>query len=173
MLLLMDDQMNKAYIIMGVSGAGKSTIGALVAEQLDVPFVEGDDFHPRENVDKMSSGQALTNDDRRAWIEQLAGEINTIDGHSVASCSALNDVVRNWLNQHIKAEVCFVCLQGSRALLLERLRARKGHFFKDDMLDSQLQAFDLPEGAICVDIDASPEEISANIMRKISAEANI
>ncbi len=162
--------MAETYIIMGVSGAGKSTIGKLLAEKMQLPFVEGDDFHPQENIDKMSSGHALTNEDRKVWIERLTGEINRLEEPSVASCSALNEVVRSWIIDNIQNDVCFICLKGSRRVLLERLQSRKGHFFKVDMLDSQLNAFEIPSGAISVDIDASEQDICDEIIKQINAK---
>lgn len=159
-----------AYIVMGVSGAGKSTIGIQLANALQHPFIEGDDFHPESNLAKMSSGQPLTNEDRRGWIKALAAEINSKPGASVSSCSALNATVQAWLIELVAQDICFICLEGSRELLLGRLNARAGHFFKASMLDSQLEAFSPPKDAIFVSIDKSPKEICEDLLETLKSE---
>ncbi len=152
------------YIVMGVFGSGKSTIGQLLAEKFQMPFVEGDDFHPHANVTKMASGQALHDADRYEWIAKLSAEINAKSGSCVAACSSLNGVVRSWLLEKIKGRIQFICLHGDRDLLLRRLNSRTGHFFKSSLLDTQLNAFVPPQNAIVVDVDNKAECICEEII---------
>ncbi len=155
------------YIIMGVSGCGKSTIGKVLASKLDIPFLEGDAFHPVENVEKMRGGTPLTNSDREAWIRDLSHAANEIDGACVISCSALNQIVRNWIETQMSGVCQFVLLEGKRDVLLSRLNNREDHFFNPDLLDSQLEALEVPANALRFNIGLTPDEISKQIIYKI------
>jgi gluconokinase len=125
---------------MGVSGSGKTTLGEALAARLGWRFVEGDRFHPRENVAKMSAGVALDDDDRRPWLEALAAAIARDEAErrlSVVGCSALKRAYRDILRTGAP-RVRFLHVHGDRGVLAERVANRPGHFFPASLLDSQL-----------------------------------
>ncbi|MEM9160818.1 MAG: gluconokinase, partial [Verrucomicrobiota bacterium] len=157
------------YVVMGVCGCGKSTVGRLLAGRLGLAFYDGDDFHPEANVEKMSSGQALNDEDRKPWLLSLGKEISDWNGGggAVLACSALRRKYRNWLRRGNDGDVYFVYLHGSRELLAGRLGARKGHFMDPKLLDSQLETLEVPEEDLQVSIDNSPEGIVAAIMKEL------
>src|SRR5262249_19143148 len=135
------DDLLMVVLLMGVSGSGKSTVGRLLAEQLGWEFIDGDDFHPPENVAKMGRGEALTDDDRAGWLTTLRGLIDDRlqAGRSASlACSALRESYRERLRAGRTAEVPLVYLRGDEALLRSRLTERRGHFMKVDLLESQL-----------------------------------
>lgn len=141
-------------IIMGVTGCGKSTVGRRLAAALDWPFYDADDFHPAENVAKMSKGIALTDVDRGPWLRAIRARIDetlAAGGHAVFGCSALKEAYRHILRDGAPA-VHFVWLTGPRALLAERLRHRVGHFMNPALLDSQLATLEEPAYAVRVEI---------------------
>jgi gluconokinase len=157
--------------MMGVAGAGKTTVGNLVASQLAWEFADGDDYHPAANVEKMRNGIPLSDADRAPWLEILRSLIaNWIaSGKSgVLACSALKRAYRERLQ--VSPEVRVVYLKGSVALLQRRMWARLGHFMTERMLESQLATLEEPEDAVVVDVDRSPEEIVAEIRRKLLLE---
>lgn len=156
-------------IIMGVSGCGKSTVGKMLAEHLGRPFLEGDDFHPAENVSKMASGQALTNQDREAWIKALCHSANESQ-LSIIACSALNATVRNWLGAGLEVSVSYIWLKGSETLLAKRLATRSNHFFSPSLLASQFAALDPQEDAIAVSVNQPVEAIIAEILSALDDE---
>lgn len=145
-------------VIMGVSGSGKTTVGRLLAADLDWPFYEGDDFHPQSNVDKMSQGIALTDEDREPWLARLArliAELCEDQKSAVLACSALKESYRERLRQPGE-NVCFVYLQGDYSLLEKRLRNREGHYMGADLLRSQLEALEEPARAVVVSAALDP-----------------
>ena len=149
-------------IVMGVSGSGKSTIGRALARALGLPFVEGDDYHPRANVDKMASGQPLDDDDRAPWLAALADVLAKAEADgtgAVLACSALKQRYRDVLESRLSAKPHVIYLDGSAALLAERLAGRDGHFFPPHLLASQFEALEPPEDAIWVDLRKSIEAI--------------
>ncbi len=135
-----------AVFVIGVSGAGKSTVGRRLAGALDVPFLEGDDFHPETNIRKMSQGAALSDEDRWPWLDALAAAVTTrrSGGGLVAACSALKRSYRDRLRESIAAPLLFVCLTADRATLAARIESRPGHFMPASLLDSQLAALETP-----------------------------
>lgn len=138
--------MKKLYTVMGVSGSGKSTVGKALADRLDWPFHEGDDYHPKANIEKMTAGTPLTNDDRQPWIAIITGAMNEArEPCHILACSALSGAVRCWLEDGFDGEVTFIYLKTSKEDLRHRLETRPGHFFKGSMLDSQLAALEEPE----------------------------
>jgi len=156
---------------MGVAGAGKTTVGNLVASQLAWEFADGDDYHPAANVEKMRNGIPLSDADRAPWLEILRSMIANWVGlgkSGVLACSALKRAYRERLQ--VSPEVRVVYLKGSVALLQRRMRARLGHFMTERMLESQLATLEEPEDAVVVDVDRSPEEIVAEIRRKLLLE---
>lgn len=165
-----------ALIVMGVSGSGKSTIAAALAERLAWTFEDGDRFHPPSNVAKMRSGQPLTDEDRWPWLQAIADEIERVckaGRHVVIACSALKRAYRTVLVRG-RGDTRFVFLDGSQALVADRLAQRKGHFMPPGLLDSQFKTLEPPqadEHPIIVSIDAPVEVIVSNIVAQISAEA--
>lgn len=160
------------YVIMGVSGSGKSLIGAMLARALDVEFVEGDDLHPPDNVKRMAAGIPLTDDNRRGWLTRIAERLRDAKRAGiglVVSCSALKRLYRDLLRSVGAADVRFVYLAGSRELLAERMATRRGHFMPPSLLDSQLATLEEPspdEHAWVCDIRKAPEAIVADLVRR-------
>jgi gluconokinase len=159
---------------MGVSGSGKSVIGAALARALRIDFVEGDAYHSAENVKRMTSGVPLTDEDRAQWLRSLAARIR--EAHEagaglVLTCSALKRSYRDVLRTGAP-EIQFVFLRGTRALLADRLATRRGHFMPPSLLDSQLATLQEPspeEGAWVCDISESPEDLVADLVARASA----
>jgi len=160
------------YVIMGVSGSGKSLIGAMFARALDVEFVEGDDLHPPDNVRRMAAGIPLTDDNRRGWLTKIAERLRDAKRAGlglVVSCSALKRIYRDLLRSVATADVRFVYLAGSRELLAERLANRRGHFMPPSLLESQLAILEEPspdEHAWVCDIRQAPDAIVADLVRR-------
>ena len=156
-------------ILMGVSGSGKTTIGRLLAQDLGWPFCDGDDFHPQANVDKMRQGTPLTDDDRDSWLTALRQQLDTLSDHrqsAVLACSALKQAYRERLGGD-QPEVCFIYLKGDSALIRQRLQKRQGHFMKADLLASQFDTLEEPEGVPALDIAQAPEAIVEGIKRAL------
>jgi gluconokinase len=156
-------------IVMGVTGAGKTTIGQLLAQQLNWQFADADDFHPAANVEKMRHGIALTDDDRRPWLESLHAAIAKWIGEGknvVLACSALKRAYRDELEAG--PEVRFVYLKGSAALIAQRLRARHGHFAGEQILAGQFADLEEPQDAVTVEIGPAPQQIVAEIRENLS-----
>lgn len=156
-------------IVMGVSGSGKSTIGADLAARLGQPFVDGDHLHPQANRDKMAQGIPLDDTDRQPWLAAIVAEMDRHrrDGGSlVLACSALKRRYRDFLRDG-HDDVKFVYLRGSREVLAERLGHRAGHFFDPALLDSQLATLEEPNEAeaMRVDIGKPPAELVECIIR--------
>jgi gluconokinase len=133
-----------AIVVMGVSGSGKTTVGEALAAYLGVPLLEGDQFHPKANIDKMSSGTPLTDDDRWPWLDAIAGAMRDAPDGVIVTCSSLRRVYRERLRAAAGRPVIFVFLSGSRETLAARLAARKGHFMPASLLDSQLATLEPP-----------------------------
>ncbi len=134
------------YLIMGVSGSGKSTIGQALADKLGCPFYDGDHFHPPENVAKMAGGQPLTDEDRIPWLARLHQMMMAHEAKgetAVFACSALKKSYRDQLRAGLKT-VQFIHLQGSFNLIWARMQARQGHYMKAPMLQSQFDTLELP-----------------------------
>src|SRR5680860_480965 len=131
-------------IIFGVTGCGKSTVGKLLAGRLNLPFYDGDHFHPNANVQKMASGIPLTDEDRLPWLQNLAEHIREWDqkNGAVLACSALNAQYRKILQA--VPNIQWILLEGPKELIRERLNFRVGHFMNPALLDSQFEAFEKP-----------------------------
>ncbi len=161
-----------AVVMMGVSGSGKSTVGEALAARLGVPFRDADEFHPKSNVEKMSAGIPLTDDDRWPWLDAIGAAIRQTPAEEgiVVSCSALKRVYRDRIVKAAVRPVLFVHLDGSKEVLAERLKGRKGHFFPPSLLDSQLKTLEPlspDEPAIRVSIDQSVEQIVATVLDRL------
>lgn len=150
-------------LVMGVSGGGKSTISALLAARLGLPFIDADDLHPPANLEKLAAGIPLTDADRQPWLEAVHAVLTQEPGGWVLACSALKQAYRDTLTAGL-GEVTTVLLYGPAALLEERLRARYGHFAAPSILQSQLETLELPSDAIVVDIRLAPEHVVDAIM---------
>ena len=160
------------YVIMGVSGSGKTLIGALLARALDVEFLAGDDLHPADNVKRMAAGIPLTDEDRRGWLTRIAERLRDAKRAGlglVVSCSALKRIYRDLLRSAGVSDVRFVYLAGSRQLLAERLANRRGHFMPAALLESQLAILEAPspdEHAWVCDIRKTPDAIVADLVKR-------
>lgn len=130
-----------AYVVMGVSGCGKSTVGRALAERLNLGFHDGDDLHPSGNVAKMVRGEPLTDVDREPWLRAVGAELRP---DTVMACSALRRRYRDLLREIAPADVLFIYLHGTRETLIERMRHRNGHFMPVDLLDSQIATLEEP-----------------------------
>ncbi len=157
------------YIVMGVSGSGKTTVGTLLAKTLQLPFFDGDDYHPESNVKKMASGKALNDQDRKEWLEtlnRLAREYTSMG--AVIACSALKESYRATLRKDVMEEMTFIYLKGSFSDINRRLQGRKGHYMPISLLKSQFETLEPPKDAIEVSINQSPEDIVNSIRDKIT-----
>lgn len=157
------------YVVMGVSGVGKTSIGIMLAERLGIPFYDADNFHPPENVKKMKAGEPLDDEDRSSWLAQLAKEIKkwSREDGAVLACSALKKRYRDQLKGGNKENLTWVFLHSDFEVILERIRNRKDHYFKSDLLQSQFDILEHPEDAIDVDVNKTREQIVDEIMKKI------
>ena len=136
-----------AIVVMGVSGTGKSSVGSLLAARLGCSLLEGDAFHPAENIDKMSRGIPLDDGDRWPWLDRIGaalGDAAATDGIGIATCSALTRRYRDRLRGAAGRPIAFVHLTAGRATLEQRMRSRRGHFMPTSLLDSQLALLEPP-----------------------------
>lgn len=153
-------------IVMGVSGSGKTTVGKKLAERLGWEFRDGDDFHPATNVEKMRSGQALNDDDRRPWLGAVAAYMQATEAAgkcAVIACSALKELHRAWLLQG-EPWVHFVHLHGSKDLIAGRMKVRVGHFMPVTLLDSQFATLETPADVLQLDISRTPDALVGDIL---------
>ncbi|WP_408636663.1 gluconokinase [Parvularcula mediterranea] len=142
----------------------------MLADRLEVPFYEGDDFHPPENIAKISRGEGLSADDRRPWISTISKALNADAAPiSVLACSALNAVVRDQLCEELRAEARFVLLDVPPEELLRRLQTRAAHFAGPDLLKSQLEALDAAEEAYRLPADRPADQLATAIADWIQA----
>ena len=158
-------------IVMGVVGAGKTTVGQLLAQQLGWEFADADQYHSAANVERIRRGIGLTDADRAPWLQSLHDAIVQWihrGQNVVLACSALKRSYR----QELAAgpEVKFVYLKGSAPLIAERLRARRGHFANEQILNSQLHDLEEPAAALTVEITGTPRQIVGFIRKRLSLE---
>ncbi|MFE2096782.1 gluconokinase [Streptomyces sp. PTD9-10] len=162
----------QVVVVMGVAGTGKTTIGPLLAARLGVPYAEGDDFHPKANIDKMSAGIPLEDADRWPWLDAIGHWAHGRDGlGGVVSSSALKRSYRDRLRA-VAPGVVFVHLTGDRKLIEDRMSHRQGHFMPTALLDSQfatLQPLESDERGVAVDIGGGPEEIADRAVKALDA----
>jgi gluconokinase len=154
-------------IITGVSGSGKTTIGEALANQLGWIFRDADDFHPEANIAKMKQGTPLNDADRQPWLKSLKSAIAQFlesNTNAILACSALTDKYRQLLSSDSK-QVEFIYLKGSFDLIQHRLKQRKGHYMKADLLQSQFDLLEEPTDALVIDITQSAEVITQQIIR--------
>ncbi|MEM6718689.1 MAG: gluconokinase [Bacteroidota bacterium] len=159
--------MNSVFVIMGVSGCGKTTVGKLLAESTGIPFVDADAFHPKENIQKMTNGIALTDGDRQPWLENLNQELKkrSQEKGAVLACSALKERYREILAKGIKS-LQWIYLKGDFDLIQQRMQQRK-HFMDVNLLQSQFDTLEEPNYGMHVSIQESPETLVTHILNKI------
>jgi len=162
----------RLIVVMGVAGCGKSTVGSALAAALGGTFLDGDAYHPQSNIEKMSRGEPLTDDDRWPWLKRLAKALVEHEGTVIGGCSALKRSYRECITEAAGQPVLFVHLAGSKALIAERMNARSGHFMPPSLLDSQFDTLEAPgsdENALTVNIDGSVRHIVDEITAQIGA----
>jgi len=161
--------MGLVIYVIGVSGCGKSTIGKLLSEKTTIPFFDGDDFHPQANIDKMSSGIALVDNDRKQWLidlNQHAFDHSRLKG-AVIACSALKESYREILRSNIESQVKWVFLDGSQELIQSRMASREDHFMPVNLIQSQFETLEVPNYGVHIDIVHSAEVIVNNIIKTL------
>jgi gluconokinase len=164
-------------VVMGVSGSGKSTVGAALAARQGLPFLDADDFHPASNVAKMSRGIPLTDRDRWPWLAALGAAMREQAGWSggvVAACSALKRKYRERLVEQVGQPVRYLLLDGDRETLLERVRRRQDHYMPASLLDSQLADLERPdadEPVWTVSIDDGVDAIVEDLVARLTHDA--
>ena len=160
-------------VVMGVSGSGKTVVGAALAQSLRVPFADADDFHPPANIAKMSSGHPLDDDDRYPWLESIGRWLAEHFDGGVMSCSALKRKYRDQLRRHCPA-VSFLHLSGSVEVIGKRQASRPGHFMPTALLQSQfttLEPLQADERGEVIDVDQSVDAIVDSYVSKTGADA--
>jgi len=158
---------------MGVAGCGKSSVGAALAEQLGLNYLDGDHLHSAENIAKMSMGEPLTDADREPWLREIGQQFAASDASLIIGCSALRRVYRDWIRQYANTAVIFVHLAGNREVIKQRMATREGHFMPVKLLDSQFAALEplqSDETSIVVDIDQRFASVVENALSKINIE---
>jgi gluconokinase len=159
-------------VVMGVSGSGKTTIAQGVAQRMGWKLLEGDKFHPPANIEKMSHGIPLTDEDRWPWLRAIAAEIDAMRARgesAVVACSALKRAYRDVLVAN-RPDVVLVYLRGDKGLVSARMAARKGHFMPPELLDSQFATLEEPgpdEHPITVSIAQPPQAIIDEVVREL------
>ncbi len=163
--------MDDLYVIFGVSGCGKTTIGKLLADRMGLSFYDADDFHPKANVDKMSRGIALDDEDRKGWLDILSLNMEQWQekGGAVLACSALKEKYRQKLSSRVN-NPHWIYLKGSFELIEARLNERSGHYMGSELLRSQFDALEEPPYGLVIDIEQPPEQIIEQIMSKLKME---
>jgi len=155
---------------MGVAGCGKSAVGAALAARIGAAYLDGDDLHPPENIEKMSRGEPLIDEDRWTWLTLIGQRLAEPDSTLILGCSALKRRYRDRIRAEAGAPVTFVHLSGTKELITKRMTARTGHFMPTSLIDSQFAALEPPavdENAITVDIDKPLEAIVAAIAARL------
>ena len=160
--------MSRLIIIMGVSGTGKSTIGQLLSEKLNIPFYDADDFHPEDNVQKMSEGKPLNDLDREPWLQVLSDKLQEWSASgAILACSALKETYRQTLSKKGQLPLVWIHLSGTMAVIRERMMARKNHFMPDSLLQSQFDTLEKPTDSITIDISDTPELMVAKVLEQL------
>ena len=158
---------------MGIAASGKTTVGKLLSSKTGIPFFDADDFHSISNKQKMAAGQPLDDEDRKDWLLILQQLIATETKNKgcILACSALKESYRQILNGNNDGNIKFVFLQGDFALLSERLKNRKGHFFSPSLLQSQLNTLEIPSYALTLTINQPVETIVKKIQKEFFAKS--
>ncbi|SNR32929.1 NADP-dependent phosphogluconate dehydrogenase [Lutibacter flavus] len=164
---------NNVFFVMGVSGVGKSTIGNLLSKELGIPFFDGDDFHPKENILKMSKGEPLNDEDRFGWLATLnkLAKDQLKENSCVIVCSALKNKYREILSNGVENNTKWIHLVGSYELISERMKQRSNHFMPTGLLKSQKDILENPVNAINVNISLTPLEIVEVIKKELNPKS--
>ena len=154
---------------MGVSGSGKTTVGKALASALGIPFYDADDFHPQDNIVKMEQGIPLQDLDRESWLETLSKNLTQWEAATgaVLACSALKEMYRIALTSGVNNDMTWVYLYGRSELIKERMAGRRGHYFKPELLDSQLADLEPPQYGWHFNISSSADHIVKSILDKL------
>ncbi|MPW29241.1 AAA family ATPase [Agarivorans sp. B2Z047] len=170
----MNAEQGTVYYVMGVSGCGKSSIGEGLANYLQAEFIDGDTLHPQSNIEKMRSGLALNDEDRKPWLASIVTKADAISQQRktvVIVCSALKKSYRDLLRQ-VSNKVVFIYLKGEQTLIQQRLERRSNHFMPQHLLASQFATLEAPSAAeadvIPIEIDANLEQVLARCINSIS-----
>ncbi|HET8754224.1 MAG TPA: gluconokinase [Salinimicrobium sp.] len=159
----------QVYLVTGVSGSGKSTIGKILSKKINVPYYDADDFHPDSNIQKMKNSIPLFDADRDSWLDELAKKIKEWNGKegAVLACSALKEKYRKHLQTIPMEEMTWIFLHADYDVIYDRIKNRKNHYFKAELLHTQYEALETPEYGIHVNVDKSIPEIIDEILEKI------
>ncbi|MCV7011140.1 gluconokinase [Mycolicibacterium madagascariense] len=166
--------MASPIVVMGVSGSGKSTVGAALAQRLRVPFADADDLHPAANIAKMTAGHALTDEDRRPWLDVIGRWLADHREGGVMSCSALKRAYRDQLRSHCP-DVVFLHLAGTPEVIGRRQASRPGHFMPPSLLASQFQTLeplDDDEAGVAIDVDQGIDSIIEEYLARTGQESS-
>lgn len=166
---------NRVFIIMGVSGVGKTTIGKLLSQKTGIPFFDGDDFHSAANIEKMRSGKPLTDEDRMEWLYQLNNMLleQLQKNACILACSALKQSYRNILSANCANQTTFIHLKGTFEEVSEQMQLRQDHFIPVSLLQSQFDALENPVDAIAVSIDQKPSDMVTAIHHQLFDQSEI
>ena len=156
-------------VVMGVSGSGKTTVGKALASALEIPFYDADDFHPEDNIMKMEQGIPLQDLDRRSWLDTLSENLTQWEAETgaVLACSALKEMYRITLSSGVNNDMTWIYLYGRSELIKERMSGRRGHYFKPELLDSQLADLEPPQYGWHFNISSSADHIVNSILDKL------
>jgi|TARA_B110000263_G_scaffold229471_1_gene223265 gluconokinase len=159
------------FIIMGVTGSGKSAVGKSLSDKIGAVFVDGDDMHPEKNITKMSSGQPLTDDDRHTWLQNIGKALRDQPGIVIIACSALKKIYRDLIREMAEQEVMFLHLSGSFEMIQHRMTQRIDHFMHPSLLRSQFDILEnpaWPENFIEINIAQPIETVVEELVHNIS-----
>jgi carbohydrate kinase (thermoresistant glucokinase family) len=159
--------MHKLIILFGVSGSGKSTIGKKLSKDLKFKFIEGDDFHSINNINKMKRRLALNDNDREEWLQALNNKLKHQSINTVLACSALKEKYRKKLIRGLDINIFWFCLKGEFDLINQRLKKRNNHFFSSSLLQSQYDIIEYPDYCNFIDISESKNKIVELIKLKL------
>lgn len=163
------------FVVMGVAGCGKTSVGVGLARLSGIRFVDGDTLHPPANIAKMSSGSPLDDDDRAPWLRDVGKTIAQSDGGIIIGCSALKRIYRDWIRHEAGGPVRFIHLHTRKSVIAKRMQSRKGHFMPTSLLDSQFAALEPlqdDEDGTVIEIDRPLDEVievAATYLKDVTA----